>query len=145
MNDSDGHQLINDIRYSSKVRLLDLLLIKWQSSNYSINDENRMYFAHQGMIVLGRDVIRILMDSGSTSIQQSTLVHLSTNSIQYYRKPQPDGTSLLLQLQCDQCNMIGTVPHLTNCPSSIGITYRNDLHHSIKTLLKTNSSVTGWT
>jgi hypothetical protein len=95
------------------------------------------------MIDLGRDVIR--MDSGSTSIQQSTLVHLATNSIQYYRKPQPDGTSILLQLQCDQCDMIGTVPHLTNCPSSIGIKYENDLHDSIKTLLKTNSSVTGWT
>jgi hypothetical protein len=108
--------------------MLDLLLIKWQSSNYSMNDENRRCFVHQGMIDLGREVIR--MDSGSTSIQQSTLVHLSTNSIQYYRKPQPDGTSILLQLQCDRCNMIGTVPHLTNCQSSIGIKYRNELHLS---------------
>jgi hypothetical protein len=83
--------------------------------------------------------------TGSTSIQQSTLLRLSTNSIQNYNQTQPDGTSILLQLQCDQCNMIGTVPHLTNCTSTIGIKYRNELHHSIKTLLKTNSSVIGWT
>ena len=135
MDDRDGHgmQIINDMRSSANKQLRALMLSHWKGI------DNQGAFACDGMIELGRVIMSNANGGhGSSSLHQSTLVHVATNSLHYYF-PAARG-SRLTELVC-ACGAICTISHLQACNID---RHHAQLHRSIITYLSTTSCSPAW-
>ena len=119
----DGLVVINDIRSTSLQLVKSQVFHKWKSKS-----DGQEQFACDGMKDL--PVGRIIMKHGSYQEQQ-TFVHVATNAIEYHRVVDPDDDSktMLIQLECQNCQSNLTLTHLMTCPDQASL----DLHHAILT------------
>lgn len=122
--------VIDDPRRVSLSQLQRQALSRW--STRLCSSANQGLFACQGMIDLGRMVMRL----GSPD-QQAALIHVATNSIHWFLQPDPGDSSkqLLRQLHCDSCDCTLTLLHFFDCPRAKAARHRTRLRRSILLLL----------
>jgi len=97
--------------------------------------------ASEGMIQLGRIVLH--QTTPSTTTQQSTFIHVATNSIQFHwiADEPPATTASLRQLRCNRCDAYFTLSHLAHCPCNHdAINYRHHLQQAIIDALRQHST-----
>ena len=127
----DGTQVIDDIRRTSTAQQRAASLERWWTYGHQAG-----YFACQGMLDLGAAVMSATAKPCSTPLQQATLVHVGTNSIQFHWvEDESTGVSSLRQIQCRQCGCSATLTHLANCVARPGVAYRARLQSATIRLL----------
>ena len=111
-------QVIDDVRRVSQLQLRSAALARWCRSDSELH-----FYAGQSLLDLGRMVLR----HGSPS-QQSTFVHVLTNSIHWFWLNPARGEPSLCHLGCRQCGLPASVPHIAACSSSDCARFRHMLH-----------------
>jgi len=134
MLDEQGVLLCDDIRRAALARLKSTSLAKWMSRT-----DGRGDLAGPAMIDLGQAVLR----HGSAA-QQTTLVHVATNSIDYFWPAGSVRNDQLQRLTCVQCNKVLTPSHLAECPESSCLQFRHRLAGDIRNLLATEACTRDW-
>ena len=129
----NASQLIDEPRRSAVRHMRERALIQWRAK------PAQGALACEGMIELGRSAMR----SGSP-IQQSTLVHVATNSIQFrWVRADPDGAPDSLQeLECSPCQRALTLAHVAVCPHNRP--FRNTLRDALIASMGTHPTATAW-
>ena len=134
--DEQGVLLCDDIRRAALIRIKALSLQKCMSKT-----DGRGSLAGVAMIDLGQAVLR----HGSSS-QQLTLVHVATNSIEFFwpaavaGNPKPS----LQRLQCGQCGVVLTLDHLVDCPAPHCLQFRIQLASDIRRTLSADACTRDW-
>ena len=100
--DTDAQHVIDDIRRAAALAMRAAGVSKWSSKS------DIGYFAGAGMIELGR----VALLCGSYA-QQSTMVHVATNTSHFHLFTDAHRVTSVQQLQCDDCSESYTVEHLT--------------------------------
>jgi hypothetical protein len=96
--------------------------------------------AGEAMTHLGRDALR----HGSAQ-QQSTLVHVATNSVEFlWLEDDAGGRSSLQRLRCSHCNRHLDLSHLASCPAPDGIAFRSQMRRDILRLLASADCTRDW-
>ena len=134
-------QVIDDVRQTAMRQLKRTGLQRWQAKK----DEPE-YFASKAVLDTGRVVLR----HGSAD-QQSTFVHLATNSMHRLwapslRAPDRESVQKLLCVDCSEvtpCTVL-TPEHLSDCPARLGIDYRVRLQLDILQLLRLHPDTAEW-
>ena len=142
IDDSETHQqVIDDVRQTAMRQLKRTEMQRWQAKK-----NGSEYFASKAALDTGRVVLR----HGSAE-QQSTFVHLATNSIHRLWAPslRVPGKESVQQLLCVHCSEITprtvlTPEHLGICPAPLGIDYRMQLHRDILQLLRLHPETAEW-
>ena len=142
--DQSNHntQIIDDVRQTAMRQLKRSSLDYWQRKI-----DGSEYFASQAALDTGRMVLRY----GSAQ-HQSSFVHIVTNSIHRPWAPSMRaGTDrdTVQQLLCAECSVarpstILTPEHVSECPSQLGVDYRDQLHDSIIQLLQRHRETAEW-
>ena len=130
-------QLIDDVRRTALSQLKQAALLSWQDRR-----NGRELFAGAAVLDLGRAVV-----SRGSAEQQHTLVHVATNSIHFHRAPisdEPGCATVLLPLQCDDCDAELTLEHLAVCRSQLGVDYREQLRRDILSLFGEEVQTIDW-
>ena len=135
---TDEHDLIiiDDVRRSAVAHQRAAMHTRWASK---VADQGVL--AGAGMLELGRQVLR----HGSASLQ-ATLVHVATNSIQYFWTKDPHGHGALQQLPCTAaCDQLRTLEHITECMLDRSIIeFRKRLQQSVCSALSEDACTRGW-
>jgi hypothetical protein len=141
IDDNTGLQLIDDVRRTSLSQLKQAALTHWQAKR-----DGRELFASRAVLDLGR----IVLKQGSAQ-QQATFVHIATNSIHFlWASDAAAGRESVQRLQCEDCSAADertvelTLSHLTDCPSAVGVDYREQLQRDILQLLQTHGQTATW-
>ena len=131
-----GAQIIDDVRRTALLQLRADDLAKWTAK---VDHQGR--FAGAGMIELGRIALRF-----GTPAQQVTLLHVATNSIDFFwrRDPLPARTSSLAQVQCAPCAVTMSLEHLADCPAPAATLLRRCLRDDIVRCLSIFPAADGW-
>ena len=135
-------QVIDDVRQTAMRQLRQSSLDYWRSKM-----DGTEYFASQAAIDTGRMVLRY----GSAE-QQSSFVHIVTNSIHRLWAPSRRvvvDRDTVQQLLCVECSdvqpaTILTPEHISECPSTLGVDYRDQLHDNIMQLLQRLPETAEW-
>jgi ribonuclease HI len=136
MLDELGVLLSDDIRRSALARLKSSSLLKCVSRT-----DARGYLAGSAVLDLGQAVLR----HGSSS-QQLVLVHVATNSIEYFWPTAVAGIakSTLQRLQCAPCGVVFTLDHLAECPEPHCFQFRSRLAGDIRRILSVDACTRDW-
>ena len=130
-----GLMLIDDIRRAALARLQSLAMTHWTAK---IGGQGEL--AGEAMTHLGRDALR----HGSAQ-QQSTLVHVATNSVEFlWLEDAAGGRSSLQRLRCSHCNRHFDLSHLASCPAPDGIAFRSQMRRDILRLLASADCTRDW-
>jgi ribonuclease HI len=132
--DGQGVVLCDDIRRAALARLKSTSLSKWMSRT-----DGRGDLAGPAMIDLGRAVLR----HGSV-VQQTTLVHVATNSIEFFWPAGSVRNDQLKRLQCVQCNQVLTLPHLAECLAPPCLQFHSRLLGDIRNILAAEVCTRDW-
>jgi hypothetical protein len=89
------------------------------------------------------DLGKIIMKFGS-AIQQNTLLHLATNSIQAYWKENGSGENILSEVKCDLCRQPMTILHLSGCRGAKAMTFHQSLKQRLLNLLRESHCDRNW-
>ena len=134
VQDEQGVVLCDDVRRAALARLRCSSLAKWTGRK-----DGRGDLAGPAMIDLGRAVLR----HGSAA-QQATLVHVATNSIEYFWPAGSVRNDQLQRLQCAPCNEVMTLAHLAECPESHCLQFRTRLAGDIRNILAVEACARDW-
>ena len=104
---AQGRCVIDDIRRAALKVLKSEALIKWATR------PEQGLLAGESMLALADTVRRL-----GTPAQQTALMHIATNSIQYHLIEEADGSQSLQQLPCSRCLVPLTLSHLVQCSDS---------------------------
>jgi hypothetical protein len=132
--DEQGVVLCDDIRRAALARLKSTSLTKWANRK-----DDRGYLGGPAMIDLGRAVLR----RGSAA-QQATLVHVATNSIDYFWPAGSVRNDQLQRLLCAPCNQVLSLSHLAECPKPPCLQFRIRLAGDICNTLAADACTRGW-
>jgi len=130
----DDTQMIDDVRRTALIQLRSHAMMKWSG-----RDESQGCFAHQGILNLGRTALK-----HGDMAEQTTLVHVATNSIHYHWVEQDDGTSALQQIQCSSCQQTMTLTHLISCTDSESVRVRQQLQNDIIDIIDNSNHTSDW-
>jgi len=126
--------LCDDIRRAALARLKCTSLARWMSRT-----DGRGDLAGPAMIELGQAVLR-----HGSAVQQTTLVHVATNSIEYFWPAGSIRNDQLQRLQCMQCNQVLSPAHLAECPESHCLQFRTRLAGDIRNTLAAEACTRDW-
>jgi hypothetical protein len=135
INDQFKFLIIDDIRRYCLKTIRSTNLQRWENKQ---NDQ--AYFASLGIIELGRIVNQI-----GTPIHQSTLLHMTTNSIEYlWKKQKYSKKSILQQLVCGGTLNTLSISHLFNCKTAPCLMFQRQLHSKFVTSLHCHVETHAW-
>ena len=134
MLDEQGVVLCDDIRRAALARLKSTALSRWTSRT-----DGRGDLAGPAMIDLGQAVLR----HGSIA-QQTTLVHVATNSIEFFWPAGSVRNDQLKRLHCAPCNKVLTPSHLAECPEPTCCQFRIRLAGDIHNILVAEACTRDW-
>jgi ribonuclease HI len=137
IKDTKGMVLIDDIRQSAQRRVRELALLKWQAKP---QPESQFSIISSDVGHLGQKVLRF-----GSALQQSTFVHIATNSIhRLWLTSAVDDTSSLQSLQCEACHADMDLCHLAECPDAIIVGHRRGLQQQLISCLEGDSTSRSW-
>ena len=132
-----GQQIIDDIRRSALAQLKEQSLELWQKGTPSYAKDG--LFAGRALL----ETSKFVLARGSKE-QQSTFIHIATNSIQF-RWVEPAGAPrVVASLLCTFCNEELNLQHITKCPSRNSVDFRARLRLEVLTTLSSDASTKPW-
>ena len=132
---ADGIHIVDDIRRCARRTMRQHAFERWQQKS-----DLQGHLACQGMIDLGNAVMRF-----GSAIEQCTVVHVATNSIEYLWMQGGHHNSALHQLQCSSiCVRPLTLEHLSNCDSDSIVQFRANLQLAMVSLLRRHCEAYAW-
>jgi len=135
MEDGQGQQVIDDVRRTAIAQLKARQLSSWHDKPTA--DAMDGTFACAALL----DTSRVVLATG-TAVQQATLIHIATSSIQCCWQLQLDGTRKVLPLQCHACGSALTLLHLSACAAHAA--FRDGQRHAMLAVLSTEACATAW-
>jgi hypothetical protein len=142
--DSQGQQVIDDIRRSALARLKEKSLASWQQAVLVPPLAKDPFFAGRALL----DTSKFVLAHGSRE-QQSTFIHVATNSIHVcWQKPAGSPSSEVLPLICPHALCpVGsklTPLHLTNCHRPESVSFRARLRVKVLATLSSDAATEPW-
>lgn len=132
--DEQGELLCDDVRRAALSQLKKNALKKW-----STRSDGRGDLAGPEMIQLGQHVLR----HGAAPLQ-TALVHVATNSIDFFWPPGGVGSGVLQRLQCEQCDAFLSIMHLVECPEPFSVQFRSRLANDVRAALRIEPVTSPW-
>ena len=91
------------------------------------------------MVELGSAIMKF-----GSAAQQSSFLHLATNSIQHFWREDDAGDTSFDDVHCDTCTQAMSLLHLSDCPSAEAVAFRHTLFRRVLQSLQESYGDRNW-